>query len=470
MFFQDRERETEDLERLWQSGRPELVVLYGRRRVGKTELLRHFVAGKPHLYLVGDLRSERDQLADVTDRLHAYRGDPFLAGQPLASWNTALRYILSLAKEQRLAVILDEFQYFCQASPSLPSVLQSAWDEMAQNSRIFLVLCGSYVSFMEHEVLAHKSPLYGRRTGQIHLRAMDYADAALFLPDLEPPERIIAYAIVGGMPGYLIRLDPQTGLIDNLRQQFFNPAAFLFSEARFLLMEELREPRNYFSVLRAIALGKTRLNEIAQEAGLPTRAVSWYLDVLQGMELVDRLLPVTVRRPERSRQGIYRITDNYLAFWFRFVMPNHSYVDEGRGDWALTERVLPALPDYVGPRFEEVCRQFLSKYRGSGIVPVEFDTVGGWWSSTDEIDVVAIREEGVVLVGECKWTNEWMKLGDLNRLRQRAAGLSLADDVRYALFSRSGFDPNLTAAAKADGTMLYTPKDMYPQDAMARPG
>jgi len=468
-MFLNRQRELSELESRWRSGKSEFIVLYGRRRVGKTELLRQFVTGKPHIYLLGDLRSERDQLVEVTQRLFDYGRDPLLAAQPVASWAVALDYIVRLAQEKRLVIVLDEFQYFCESTPALPSILQRVWDEQAASSQIVLVLCGSYVSFMERETLAYESPLYGRRTAQLHLQPMDYLDAESFFPDYSAEDRTLAYAVVGGMPGYLSRLDPQRSLLDNVLREVLNPAAVLFSEARFLLMEELREPRNYFSILRAIAFGKTRLNEIAQEAGLPPRTVSKYLDVLQGLRLVERRVPVTERRPERSRQGLYRIADNYLAFWFRFVLPHQSYLEEGRGDWVLQERVLPTLSEYAGPRFEEICRQFLQRHRGSALVPVNFDSVGAWWSGGEEIDVIAVRGQDIVLVGECKWTNEWMKIGDLNELKRRAAAAGAGDEVRYALFSRSGFDPNLVEVAKAEEVLLYGLEDLAAVGASLAP-
>ena len=461
-MFRNRAKELQALEDRWRTGQPELVVLYGRRRVGKTELLLQFLGDKPHLYLLGDLRSERDQLVEVTQRLYDYSRDPLLAAQALPSWATALEYIVRLALQERLVVVIDEFQYFCESTPSLPSVLQKVWDEQARFSRVMLILCGSYVSFMERETLAYESPLYGRRTAQMQLQPLDYLDASAFFPKYSAQDRILAYSVLGGMPGYLSRFDPGRSLAENIRQEILDPVAMLSSEARFLLMEEMREPRNYFSLLRAIAFGKTRLNEISQEAGLPSRGASKYLDVLQDLGLIERKTPITERRPERSRQGLYDIIDNYVAFWFRFVLPNQPYLEEGRREYVLNERILPNLPDYASRRFEDVCRRFLQRRQGQGTLSsIEFDRIGAWWSSSEEVDVVAMHGDEVLLIGECKWTNEWVKIGDLNDLRRKAAVMNAATSVRYALFSRSGFDPNLIKLAKAEGILLFEPEDLF---------
>ncbi len=461
MVFINRAAELTLLGDRWQAGRPELLVVYGRRRVGKSELLLQWAQDKPHLYLLGDLRSERDHLATVTDRLSEYTGDPLLSGNPISSWSVVLDYLNRLAAGARLLVILDEFQYFAESTPALPSLIQSAWDQRGRFTQIMLVLCGSYVSFMERETLSYQSPLYGRRTGQLHLQPLGYLDAGQFFPKYSLEDRVLAYAILGGMPFYLSAFDPTKELAANIRSKILEPASVLYSEARLLLMEELREPRNYFSLLRAISFGKTRLNEIAQEAGLTSGVASKYLDVLQGLGLVDRQLPVTERRPERSRQGIYRITDNYLAFWFRFVLPNVARVQEGDADRVVAERIQPFLTQFAGRRFEEVCMQFVRRHRGTGPLAVDFDRVGGWWAGGEEIDIIAVNEERVVLVGECKWTTEWMKIGDLNDLRRRAALAGFQEPVVYTLFSRSGFDPNLRELAQAEGIRLFGLEELF---------
>jgi AAA+ ATPase superfamily predicted ATPase len=263
------------------------------------------------------------------------------------------------------------------------------------------------------------------------------------------------------MPGYLARFDPARSLEENVRHEMLDPTAALCQEARFLLMEVLREPRNYFSILRAVAWGKTQLNDIAQEAGLPTRLVSKYLDVLRDLHLVERQVPVTERHPERSRRGLYRIVDNYVASWFRFVLPHQAYLEDGRGDWVLAERIRPALSTYMGPRFEEICRQFLRRCQGGPMLDVSFERVGGWWLGREESDIVAVREGQVVLVGECKWTREWMKPGDLADLQRKAALLGVGEGTTYALFSRSGFDPNLMKLAAKQKVGLYGVEQLF---------
>lgn len=465
MFFYNRARELRLLEERWQSGQRELVVLSGPRGVGKTALVQHFLQGRPHLYLLGDYRTEADQLAEVTRRIDDLAHGPGLAARPLASWAAGLEHIFRLAQRERLAVVLDEFPHFCASTPDLPSLLQQVWEAQPVESPIMLILSGSDMDFMKHEVLADQRRLPGRSTAVIRLQPLEYWDTPAFFPQYTHEELVLTYMMVGGMPGHLSRFSMDDLVMENLYWNLLHPTAVLFGHARSLLLERLREPRIYFLLLRAIAAGKTRLGEIAEATGLRSQVASKYLDLLQGMGLVERMVPVTEPSPDRSRQGRYRITDNYLAFWFRFVLPYQGYLEEDRTHNVMNELVLPRLSEYAGPYFAEICRRFLQRHRGSALAPVEFDRVGAWWSSTETVAIVAVQGDQVVLVGESAWTMEAMTIRELNDLRRRAAALGGGPGVRYALFSRSGFDANLIRLAEAEGVLLYQLDDLFASGA-----
>jgi len=319
-MFIDRVEELKYLENLFKNKGARLLIVYGRRRIGKTELLRQFCKDKKHLFFSSDLSSEREQLRQFTEKIYQLTNESFLQTQPFTSWKALFRYVFDHLVKRSPLIVIDEFPYLCISNNALPSVLQKIWDEKAKKSNIFLVLCGSYMSFMEKEVLGHKSPLFGRRVGQIALKSLDFRDIAGFFPSYSEEEKVYTYAILGGTPAYLQRFNDKKTIEQNVKDEILNKNAFLFSEPRFLLMEELREPSLYFSILKAIAFGKTRLNEIVQETGIGDRyKVNKYLTVLRELHIVRREVPVTEEKPHKSRKGTYILDDPFFRFWFRYI-------------------------------------------------------------------------------------------------------------------------------------------------------
>ncbi len=274
-MFIDRERELAFLERVWTSDRAELLVVYGRRRVGKTALLRTFCAERSQTFWVASLSSEALLRQSFTQAVwattHPERPEP---GFTYATWPRAFEALADLALTQRHVVVLDEFPYLVHAEGSVPSVLQQVWDERLQHTRLLLILCGSHIGMMEQEVLLYRAPLYGRRTGQIRLRPLPLRAATAFFPRYTPVEQIEAYAVLGGIPAYLGQFDDRVPLLTNIEHHIVAMDSYLYLEPQFLLREELREPHNYFAILQAIAQGRTRLNEIAQATGLGRQPVS----------------------------------------------------------------------------------------------------------------------------------------------------------------------------------------------------
>lgn len=304
-MFVDRETELTQLNTLYTSGRAELFVLYGRRRVGKTELLRAFCAEKPHLFFIATLSSDHDQLATFSQQVYRFIHASVPEGFTYPSWEAALRALAEI--EKRVIVVMDEFTYLISGNKALPSILQKVWDETLRNSQVMLILCGSYIGMMETELLGYQAPLYGRRTGSALLEPLALRAVSAFFPNYSPVERLEAWAVLGGMPYYLSAFSDQTDIFTNIRQHILERQGLLFAEPRLLLLEELREPRNYFSILRAIAFGRTRLNEIAQGAGVGNSSITArYLDILQQMHLVERRVPAIrhgIRRRHVHRRG-----------------------------------------------------------------------------------------------------------------------------------------------------------------------
>lgn len=460
-MFINRITELAQLTQLYNSDRAELFVLYGRRRVGKTELLRAFCAEKPHLFFVATLSSDSEQLATFSSQIYRFDHADVPSGFTFPSWEAALQALADLPMQPRPVVVLDEFTYLISGNKAIPSIVQKVWDEKLKNSGLMLVLCGSYIGMMETEVLGYQSPLYGRRTASSLLRPLDLPSSALFFPEYSPAEQFLAWAILGGMPFYLRMFNGQLDILTNIRQHILDAqSGALYSEPRLLLMEELREPRNYFSILRAIAQGRTRLNEITQASGVgEATTAARYLDILQQMRLVVRRVPATESQPEKSRKGLYQIEDHFLRFWFRYVHPNQSALDLGLADAILAQRIQPDLDHFASVAFEEAARGFVAHLAQTGRLDFLPEQIGGWWDRDAEIDVLAVsHRERTALVGECKWSLNPVGTNILDELKVKARKLKELDihKVKFALFARLGFTPALEAVARKEGIDLYT--------------
>lgn len=465
-MFVDRERELAALERGFGSDRAELFVLYGRRRVGKTALLRTFCHDKRHIFFVADLSTESVALGAFTRLVSELAHGRPDAISPFSSWDAGFRYVLPLTSQERLVVVLDEFTYLVDANPAVPSILQRLWDAGLSDTRIMLVLCGSYVGMMEQHVLAYRAPLYGRRTAQWHLQPLDFWSARQLTPGFGPRDHVRAFAVLGGVPAYRLQFDGRSSLDRNIALNVLSPGSFLYDEPRFLLLQELRDPRRYFSVLAAIAGGRTRQNEIAQAAGIAPGSLPYYLGTLVEMGLVERRVPATEARPEKSKRGHYFLRDHLFRFWFRFVYPNRALLE--RGEVApVRDAVMAEIDQYTGSAFEAVCRDHVWRLSAAGALGFQPTIVGSWWDGHDEIDVVAMGDEGV-LVGECKWSKRPVGenvLEDLLRRGQRFRASTSLAATRHALFAQSGFTASLQARATDEGVLLVSLDDLLADPA-----
>ncbi|MFN8636721.1 MAG: ATP-binding protein [Chloroflexota bacterium] len=470
--FLNRATELAWLADSWGSGRAELRILYGRRRVGKSALLDEFAAGKRHVLYQAVEGTIADQLRDLTEAILTCQDDPVLRAAPLANWDAAFAYLARMAAERPLLVIFDEYQYAAEADVTLASRLQRWWSRQAVHLPIYLVLCGSYVRFFVKNVLT--GPAYGRNTGALQLKPLSYRDAALFFPSWSREDQIRAYAVVGGVPHYLLQFDPSRPLTWNIQQNVLRRGAVLYQDAELLVREELREPRVYFSMLRAISGGATRQSQIAthvQGAASGSNLAS-YLATLQELGLTEYRRPVV---GESVRRGIWTIADPYLRFWFRFVLPNQAQLEHGGSAERVYQTVVgPALDHFVAkPVFEDVCRAWVLDRVNRGEW-LGVDRVGAWWGpipdpqpgeprrqTEGEIEVVGAAGKRVILAGEVKWTVERVGFGVLNHLRQVVRHVPGADDrTELVLFGRS-FEPRLVDAADRERVRLVSLDDLY---------
>lgn len=455
--------------RRWESGESQIFLLWGRRRVGKTELLLEFSRDRPSLFFEATSGTRADHLSDFSERLAEVTGR---AGLTAPDWGTALNAVADWAEsEGPVLLVLDEFQHIARQSPEVGSTINVWWRERGRSASIFVVLSGSEIGFFEREVVNYSASTYGRRAGQLRLEPFKYRDVGLFVPEWSAEDRIRAYGVFGNMPYYLAHIRSDVGLAQSILDVILMRDGLLHEEARLLLDVELPDASAYFSVLRAIAAGQTRVNQINQRTGIGDASrVSQMLDRLQRLWLVRREQPVTVRNPERSRKSFYRITDPYLRFWFRFVLPAQGRLADADGaKRQLESRVLPQLDEFVSaPAFEEVCQEWLRNETDAA-------AVGWWWGRVREqreagprdvdreIDAVAVGDEGeVIAAGSCKWTDGKMSLSERNKLVALTAHLQPeGEPPSLFLFSRSGFAEQLEEAAASDPRLrLISPDDL----------
>jgi len=400
--FINRKRELEFLERAYKSSRAEFLVIYGRRRIGKTELLLNFARDKPHVYFLATEKPYRDNLRELQRLLAEFLEDKLFSRIAFDDIDELLMAFADRIGDERVILIIDEFPLLVEHHRPVLSLLQRAWDLKLSETRTMLILCGSSVSAMETEVLSYKSPLYGRRTGQWRLTEIPFFHIGDFLPGYTVEDLVKVWSVLGGIPAYLLQFSPEKSFDENVVEKVLSKGAFLYEEAEFLLREELREPANYFAILQAIASGRKRLGEIVNATGLDKSLVSKYLAVLQRLGIVEREIPVTATVKEASKRGLYLITDNYFAFWFRYVLPNKSYLEAGLAE-EVWKRSTKDFNLYLGSVFERLVRNpevFL------GLTGLRFTKLGRWWRKDKEIDLVALNErEKRALFIEVKWKN-----------------------------------------------------------------
>lgn len=462
--FINRTMELDFLERAYHSVGFGFVPLYGRRRIGKTELVKEFIKNKPAIYYLADTLAEKDQLVFLGKSTGEFFNDTILEEQGFKDWYSFFKYLRVKAPEpgkgEKLILVVDEFPYLARTNPAISSVFQKGIDSYLKDTNIFLILLGSSIGMMEKEVLNYKAPLYGRRTGSLKVDGMSFFELKDFFPTKSPRELLDIYTVCGMVPGYMSRFDENWDFDEFLLEMVFKKGSFFYEEAEMILREDFYEPKTYFSILRAIALGRRKLSEIMDETGLEKSTISKYLKTLQDLLAVEREVPVTERLPEKSKKGLFAIRDRYLNFWFRFVLGNKNYIEIGRFE-ARFQRVKQQIKDYQGFIFEDVCRQYLLRQ----VEKYEFQTIGRWWEKEEEVDLVAVDEENNRFIfAECKYRNKVVDvdvLEDLNQKIQRVRWHKPYKVAKRIIFSRSGFSGRLKALAKQDEDLeLVTFDDM----------
>ena len=452
-MFVGREKELAALNRLYASDKFEFVVMYGRRRVGKTALISHFIQSKNAIYFMGVESNSQQNLDNLSNSLFEYVTGS-LSDSSFRTYQAALEYVFQLAEKERLVLAVDEYPYVARAAKSLASTLQLLIDKYKDKSKLMLILCGSSMSYMEDHVLAYRAPLYGRRTAQMKLQPFDFADTCKYFPRFSNEDKALIYGMAGGTPQYLLQMDDRLSIEENIKNTFLNPTSSLYEEPENLLKQEVREPALYNAIISAIAGGASKMSEISTKVGEPTNVCAAYLKNLLELGLIQKETPYG-EKP--SRKSIYMISDNMFRFWYRFIPDNASVISRGAADLAYA-RIAPHMSEYMGNVFEEICKQYLWQLLLHGQSPVQFKNLGRWWGTDPsdkkqvEIDIMGEQDKDTALFGECKWTNEKVDVGILETLQVRSK-LFHYQNKQYYLFAKTGFTKGCRQKAEEMGNV-----------------
>lgn len=459
-MFIGRENELNSLNKLYNSDKFEFAVIYGRRRVGKTALINEFVKGKDTIFFTGVETNAKQNLDNLSRSIMEYNTG-LATGASFNNFQMALEHVFELAKTKRIVLVIDEYPYVARASKSLASTLQLLIDKNKDTSKLFLILCGSSMSYMEDHVLAYKAPLYGRRTAQFKIKPFEFFETCRYFSKLSGEDKALAYGIVGGTPQYLMQLNDNLSIEENIKNTHLNPASSIFEEPNNLLKQEVREPAIYNAVITAIATGSSKMNEISNKIDEDTSVCATYIKNLITLGIVKKESPYGEKS---TRKTIYSIEDNMFRFWYRFVPENTSVISRGAIDLAYN-RIAPELSSYMGGVFEDICKQYLWKLLLEGKCAVNFTDIGRWWGanpktkSQEEIDIMG-TDKDAALFAECKWTNEKVDLGVLETLVERSTLFSYKK-THFYLFAKTGFTKGCIDKANEMGNVtLVTYEDI----------
>ena len=478
MPFVNREQELKTLNEKWQSNIAQFFIIYGKRRVGKTELIKQFIKDKPAIYFLADKRTTVDQLRELGQVVGSYFKDEILIKNGFGDWLEVFSYLKTKTTTAPLVLAIDEYPYLTENDKSTSSLFQKGWDEYFKNTKILLILSGSSIAMMESETLNQSAPLFGRRTGQILVEPLNFTQSRKFFPEKSFSDFLNIYTITGGMPAYLKQFEGGGELSEEIKKKIFTKTAFLYNEVEFTLKEELRETKNYLAILRAIALGKRKLSEIVNEVGMDKATVNKYLSVLINLRLVEREVPVTEEKPDKSRKGLYKISDNFFVFWFQYIFPYKSYLEMENYDYVL-EKMFNGVKynDNVNSNFKLIAAQVyervaveLLKTWLEKIFP--FEQVGRYWDNNEEIDVVGFSSsQKKIIFGECKWSEKPVGISIYEELKKKAGKVDWHKDNRreyYILFSKSGFTPEMIRMAENEGVFLVEKDILHEAERVTR--
>jgi len=451
--FINREKELAALEEKYNSNKSELVVIYGRRRLGKTTLIRNFVKKLPHVYFMADRAGEEISKSSLALTMSEALSEPLLESIKYPSWyDLFAAFDKFRSKKKKTVLIFDEFQYLCQMQPAFASFIQKWWDEHWKSSNILLILCGSVTSMMYKETLSESSPLYGRASAQLLISPLQFRHLKKFIPGCSHNKLIEFYSLTGGIPRYIELATQYNNFKSALKDLVLNRTGILYNEAKYILHDEISTPNTCWSILNALGSGTTRISELGTKLNLPANQLTRYIDLLKDLFLVNRTVPVLEKNPAKSKKGIYKVTDPFLRLWFGCIYPYESFLEFEQPDLVM-KKINNLITNHISGCFEDICRTFVKE----NMLKFNCIKVGRQWSKNYEIDIAGVNEKNeITIVGECKWTNKKTGLSLLEELKNKIAdnNLPVYSDCKYIFFSKSGFTNDLLKKAKSDKSIV----------------
>ena len=456
--FIDRDEEKNFLESEYNRPGSSLVILYGRRRVGKTALISEFIKDKKALYYLATEESEAQNRNAFKDMVAELTNNDLLKKAIVNDWEIIFKSLLEKKTDTKKVIVIDEFQYLSKSCPAFPSIFQKIWDTMLKDADIMAILCGSLISMMENQTLSYSSPLYGRRTGQIKLKQIPFRYYKEFFPEKNNKELVEFYAVTGGVPKYIELFYDNKDIYEAIRENMLSKSSFLYDEPYFLLQREVGEVGSYFSIIKTIAAGNQKLGRIAGHLELKQTGITKYLKTLIDLDILEREVPVTEDNPEKSKKGLYKIKDNFMLFWFRFIFPNLSYIESGNEELVMKKIRQNLVDNHISYAYEDICIEKMWQLNSGNQWNFHFDRVGRWWNGNTEIDIVAFDSAGNdIIFGECKFRENKSGVDVLTALEEKAKFVEWKTANRrnhFVIFSINGFTDELISLSKIRNDIL----------------
>lgn len=457
-----RKEELNHLNELYRKNNFEFLVMYGRRRVGKTTILQEFAEHSNSIFFPAREKNDALNLEDFSKVIQYHFDHHFIA--PFSSWEDAFNYIGEKAT-QRTAIIIDEFPYIIEENPSIKSILQHEIDHSWKNKNIFLILCGSSVSIMETDVMGRKSPLHDRQTSSLEIKPFDYLESSKFFKNYTNEEKLLTYGILGGIPRYLEAFDPNCSIQENIASKIISNGAYLHEEPENLLKAELRETNVYSSILSAIANGRNKIIDIANFIHEDRTKVAKYLITLQTLRLIEKRTPCN--EAETSKKSIYVIKDNFYKFWYRYEFTNNSYYAM-LGAKEASKEIMDDISNLMTDTFEDICKEYIFRLAKQGKLPFIPYHLGKWWGTNpsikaqDDVDLLAIDKTGKKAIFiECKFTSKPMPYDEYEDLAIATKAFPNIEEKQLLFISKSGYTKSVITQAKKDNSVLLTIDDLF---------
>lgn len=445
------------------------VVIYGRRRVGKTTLIKEFLKNKSAFYYLATEELESQSMKRLANVIARTTKNTLLQKIEFTDWLDLFQLIADYKPEEKKVLVIDEFPYLVRTNSAFPSILQNAWDEFLKDSNVMLILSGSLIGMMQKHALSYDSPLYGRRTAQMRLTPLPFT--SIYETQNLPFEQAVEqFALTGGVPKYLEFFEDGRPLEEQLKDAVFSKNGFLYEEPNFLLKSEFLTAVNYFSIIKTIADGNHKLGKIASALGQESSSLTPYLSTLSDLGFIEKRTPITEKNPEKSRKGLYFIADNFLRFWFCYVYPYKGELELDNMQIVLDEIHKGFKEKFVAFAYEDICKDIFAKLCSNNAISFVPSRIGSYWlndyDGDTEIDVMSVDHQNKqVFVGECKYHTKPVDAPVYFTLKEKvdnAAEIRKSFpkyNVIYSLFSKSGFTKRMLDIANENPNILLIHED-----------